>query len=187
MGEDRLEEESNYDATASRGLFPHFFYLSLYMIFSNDLLVQLMIDLFLISFAFWLLRTFYFSMFYVMYSTILYTGFTLLRVCTLKEWRSVLIGLMLVDLYLFIALWSWIHEKKLFYFFHGRQRLYTHMYTSVLILEEEEFFIFSTWNKVLYMIEFWYFFNSIKSFLRSIYHSLIIYFRHFNILCNIIK
>jgi hypothetical protein len=70
MGEDRLEEESNYDATASRGLFPHFFYLSLYMIFSNDLLVQLINDLFLISFAFWLLRTFYFSMFYVMYSTI---------------------------------------------------------------------------------------------------------------------
>jgi len=164
MGEDRLEEESNYDATASRGLFPHFFYLSLYMIFSNDLLVQLMIDLFLISFAFWLLRTFYFSMFYVMYSTILYTGFTLFRVCTLKEWRSVLIGLMLVDLYLFIALWSWIHEKKLFYFFHGRQRLYTHMYTSVLILEEEEFLFFQHGTKFYIWLNFGIFLTPSKVF-----------------------
>lgn len=125
--------------------------ISLYMIFSNDLLVQLMIDLFLISFAFWLLRTFYFSMFYVMYSTILYTGFTLFRVCTLKEWRSVLIGLMLVDLYLFIALWSWIHEKKTFLFFPWETKIiHTHVYKCIDLGRGRVFYFFNMEQSFIY-------------------------------------
>ena len=64
-----------------------------------------------------------------------------------------------------------------------RQRLHTHVFMCNDLGRGRVFIFFNM--KQSFMVEFWYFFNFIKDSLRSIYHSLVIYFRHFNILCNI--
>lgn len=116
----------------------------------------------------------------------MYTGFTFLRVWTLKEWRRVLImGLNCasgtVFVHCFVILNS--REKKNIFIFSMWDKDYTHVFMCNDLGRGRVFIFFNM--KQSFMVEFWYFFNFIKDSLRLIYHSLVIYFRHFNILCNI--